>query len=306
MKDLLWPITLTRSISDIHSGGFSALEEKELGFAEGELFETPKELYELVVLHKKNFSRNLNLYKERYLSKKREYEEMQPNVFVHESAQIDSSIIFDTTKGIIVIEKDVVILPFSYLVGPLRLDENAKVSPHSYICGSYIGKVSNVGGEVAHSVIESYSNKIHHGCIADGYIGSWVNIGGGTSSSSLKNTYGNVKVAGKETGENFIGPIIADHVKTAVNTSIYTAKIIGVSAHVYGTVTIDVPGFTNYVSKDNMTTLPLDIAITVAERMQKRRDKTLTEDDKAMLSYAYTETEEERKVHGVKDGKLSF
>ena len=43
MDKNLSPITLTRKISDIHSGGFSMEEEKALGFNAGELFETPKD-----------------------------------------------------------------------------------------------------------------------------------------------------------------------------------------------------------------------------------------------------------------------
>ena len=42
MDKNLWPVTLTRKISDIHAGGFSMEEEKALGFKEGELFKIPK------------------------------------------------------------------------------------------------------------------------------------------------------------------------------------------------------------------------------------------------------------------------
>lgn len=306
MEDKLWPITLTRKISNIHSGGFSMEEEKALGFNEGELFEKPSKLHELVTFHKKNFGRNLNLYKEKYLSKNQEYKEVKPNVFVHQNVQIDEQVIFDSKDGIIVIEENVKVMPFSYLVGPLRICDKSTINPHSYIEGSFIGKECKIGGEVHGMVIEDYSNKQHHGCISDGYIGSWVNLGGGTSSSSLKNTYGKVKVKGEETGEKFIGPIIADHVKTAINTSIYTAKVIGVSSHIYGTVTEDVPSFTNYVSKGNMVTLPLDVSIKIAEKMMARRNVEIGEEDKAMLSYAYTETQNERNERGVKESKLSF
>lgn len=307
MEDKLWPITLTRKISNIHSGGFSMEEEKALGFTEGELFEIPKELYELITLHKKNFKRNLDLYKEKYLKGKSEYKEIKPNVFVHESASIREQVVFNTENGVIVIEENVKVMPFSYLVGPLRVKENSTINPHSYIEGSFIGKFCKIGGEVHGMVIEDYSNKQHHGCISDGYVGSWVNLGGGTSSSSLKNTYGKVKVKGEETGEKFIGPIIADHAKTAINTSIYTAKVIGVSSHIYGTVTEDVPSFTNYVSKGNMVTLPLPVSITIAERMMARRNIKIGEEYKAMLSYAYTETHDERNEAGVKKAtKLVF
>jgi glucose-1-phosphate thymidylyltransferase len=306
MKDKLWPITLTRTISDIHSGGFSINEEKELGFKEGELFEKPTELWEVITFHKKNLGRNLNLYKEKILREDSNYTEKEDGVFIHASAQVHQSTVFDTKDGIIVIEANVQVKPFTYFVGPLRIRESATIAPHAYIGQSVIGKYCKIGGEVFGMVIEDYSNKTHHGCVADGYIGSWVNLGGGTSSSSLKNTYGKVKLGGIETGEDFIGPIIADHVKTAINTSIYTAKIIGVNSHIYGTVTCDVPSFSNYISKDNMTILPLEIAIKIAEKMQARRNTKITEEDKAVLSYSYEQTKDERNECGVKEGKLLF
>lgn len=306
MDKNLWPITLTRNISDIHSGGFSQAEEKVFGFTEGELFETPKALHELITFHKKNLGRNLNLYAEKILKNNPEYKETQKGVYLHKHASICENVVFDTSKGIIVLEKNAQIMPFSYLVGPLRIDEGATVNPYGYISNSYIGKFSKVGGEVNGTVFESYSNKAHHGGMFDAYIGSWVNIGGGTSNSNLKNTYGEVKMNGVETGDSFIGGVIADYVKTAINTSIYTAKVIGVNAHLYGTVTVDVPSFTNYVSKDNIILLPLEVAIKTAERMCSRRNVTLSEEDKKMLSYAYTETESERRERGVKEGKLQF
>jgi len=237
MKDSLWPITLTRKLSEIHSGGFSYDEEGELGFGKGNLFEEPKALHELITLHKKNFAKNLNLYKEKLISQEPDYSEIQSNVFIHKDAHIDSSVVYNTTKGIIVIEKDVIVMPFSYLVGPLRIDEKAKVSPHSYLSGSYIGKVSNVGGEVSNSVIESYSNKAHYGYVGDSYVGSWVNIGGGSSTSNLKNTYGVITMNGIKTEEQFLGSVIADYAKIATNTSIYTGRVIGVSSFFYDKVT---------------------------------------------------------------------
>lgn len=287
MKDKLYPITLTRKISDLHCGGFSMDEEKALGFAEGELFETPSELHELVTFHKKNLGRNLELYKEKYLNNNSNYKEIKTGVFAHINAQIDEQVVFNTKDGIIVIEKNVHVNPFSYLVGPLRIDENVTINPHASITNSYIGKFSKVGGEISNSVIESYSNKSHHGFLGDAYVGSWVNIGGGASFSNVKNTYGNIKMGGVETGEMRMGPIIADYVKVAINVSVYTGKIIGTGAHIYGTVETDVPNFVNYFSKDKMTEIPIEITEKIAERMMARRNKQFLEEDKKVLEYAY-------------------
>jgi UDP-N-acetylglucosamine diphosphorylase/glucosamine-1-phosphate N-acetyltransferase len=283
----LHPITLTRQITDIHSGGFSATEEMALGFTKGDLFTEPIELFELITLHKKNFVNNLNKYKNKILDNNPEYKTIAPNVYAHTSAKIDSSVTYNTGAGIIVIEKEATILPFTYLVGPLRIDEHATISPHSYIGFSYIGKSCKVGGEITNSVFEQYSNKAHAGGMYYAYVGSWVNIGGGTSNSNLKNTYGTIKMACVETGEQFLGCIIADHAKTAINTSIYTGKIIGVGAHIYGTVTNDVPNFVNYYSKDNMTKIPIDVTEKIATRMMERRGVQFTVEDKNLLINLY-------------------
>lgn len=292
-KDIkkLHPITLTREIADIHSGGFSAAEEMALGFTNGELFEAPTELFHLITFHKKNFANNLNKYKNKILENNPDYKTIAPNVYAHTSANIDSSVVYNTGSGIIVIEKDTTVLPFTYLVGPLRIDDNATISPHSYIGFSYIGKSCKVGGEIINSVFEQYSNKAHAGGMYYAYVGSWVNIGGGTSNSNLKNTYGTIKMAGIETGEQFLGCIIADHAKTAINTSIYTGKIIGAGAHIYSTVTNDVPNFVNYYSKDNMTKIPIDVTEKIATRMMERRGVQFTEEDKKLLESIYKNNE---------------
>jgi UDP-N-acetylglucosamine diphosphorylase/glucosamine-1-phosphate N-acetyltransferase len=283
----LYPVTLTRKIADIHCGGFSITEEGALGFAPAELFTEPKELFELITLHKKNFANNLNKYKTKILNSNYEYKALAPDVYAHTHAHVDESVVFNTEKGIIVIEKDVKILPFTYLVGPLRIDENATINPHANIGGSYIGKFCKVGGEIANSVFESFSNKAHAGGMYDAYIGSWVNIGGGTFNSNLKNTYGTIKMGGVETNEQFIGCIIADHAKIAINTSIYTGKIIGVGAHIYSTVTTDVPNFVNYYGKDNTTMIPIEVTEKIATRMMERRGIKFSDVDKNLLINLY-------------------
>lgn len=286
MTEKLWPITLTRDISDIHSGGFSMRDETSLGFKTNELFEKPKELFELVTFHKKNLKGNLEKYKE-VISNNPEYREIKNNVFIHTNTQIDEQVVFDTQNGLIIIEQGVHINPFTYISGPVRIDEGATINPHTSIANSYIGKYCKIGGEVSNSVFESYSNKGHHGYIGDSYIGSWVNIGGGSSTSNLKNTYGKIKLAGIETGEQFLGSIIADYAKIAINVSIYTGKVIGVGSHIYGTVETDVPNFVNYFNKDKATEIPIEITEKITERMMARRNIKLTEEDKKVIKYAY-------------------
>ena len=63
-------------------------------------------------------------------------------------------------------------------------------------------------------------------------------MGAGTSNSDLKNTYGQVSIQHRgqrvDTGMQFFGCVIGDYSKTAINTSIFTGKIVGVSSFLYG------------------------------------------------------------------------
>ncbi len=285
--EALLPVTYTHDISDIHSGGFSVQDEVTLGIEAGTLSVQINTLHELVTLHRINIGKNLEKYKELCIIKSEEYAEVKPGVFVHNTATVDDQVVFNTTNGIIVVEEGVHINPFTYLAGPLRIDKHATINPLTNISGSYIGKFCKVGGEVANSVIEEYSNKGHYGYVGDSFIGSWVNLGGGTSTSNLKNTYGTIKMNGVDTGEQFLGSIICDYVKTAVNTSIYTGKVIGVGSHIYGTVTSDVENCVNYYSKDNITNIPIEVIEKTAKRMMARRGVEYTNDDKEKLELIY-------------------
>ena len=140
---------------------------------------------------------------------------------------------------------------FTYLVGPVHVGARSRIieraSLKEHVC---IGETCKIGGEVEASIIESYTNKQHHGFLGHSWVGSWVNLGAGTSNSDLKNTYGEVRLEYPhrrvETGMQFLGCIIGDYAKSAINTSIFTGKIIGVSSMLYGFVGSNVPSFCNY------------------------------------------------------------
>jgi hypothetical protein len=108
-----------------------------------------------------------------------------------------------------------------------------------------------VAGEVSGVIFQGYSNKAHDGFLGDSWVGEWVNLGAGTTNSNLLNTYGEVIMRAtpesplERTGEQFMGAIIGDHVKTAICTRIMTGSSIGTGAMIATTaaVTGAVPGF---------------------------------------------------------------
>ena len=201
----------------------------------------------------------------------------------------EPNVFFDTENGPIVIGEDCIIRAGAVLRGPLLIGKNCKV-----------------GGEIEHSIFENYSNKQHYGYIGHSYIGSWVNIGGGTSISDLKNTYGVIRMKGEDTGMMKLGAIIGDYSKTAVNTSIFCGKVIGVSSHLYGTVTEDVPSFVSHVAPGKLFELPINLAVKIQRAMAKRRDVEFAMNDEEKMKKLFEESQAERDRAGVKKEKLTF
>jgi hypothetical protein len=94
-----------------------------------------------------------------------------------------------------------------------------------------------VGGEIKNSVFFGCSNKAHDGYIGDSVIGEWCNMGAGTSNSNVKNTATDVFIYTPNGPMNAglkCGMMMGDYSRTAINTSINTGTVIGVSAHVFG------------------------------------------------------------------------
>ena len=217
------------------------------------------------------------------------YESIQDNVYTGENVSIHPSAIFDTSKGPILLEKGVEIKALSVLKGPLFLGQSTTVNEHALLEHSSISHHCKVGGEIKESIMYEYSNKQHYGSLLHSAVGSWVNIGAGATNSDLKNTYGTIRIMynGKkiDTGEILLGSIIGDFSKIAINTSLFTGKIIGVNTHVFGNVLENVDDFLMYykgIGGENMK-CTLESAITTQERMFKRRGIQQKEEDRKLL-----------------------
>lgn len=224
------------------------------------------------------------------------------HVYVGKNCDIASNVVFDTDDGPIVIGDMVRVRPFSYLSGPVKIGDHCLVIDHSSLKhGTVLGNTVKAGGEVESTIIEPYSNKQHHGFLGHSYVGSWVNLGAGTSNSDLKNTYGDIdiEVDGEKirTSCQFLGCIIGDYSKTAINTSIFTGKLIGVASFLYGFVSTNVPSFTNYArSFGQVTEVAVDVAIKTQLRAARRRQVELTEVDHRLLQDLFDLTRAERQL----------
>ncbi|MGB9688473.1 putative sugar nucleotidyl transferase [Thermogutta sp.] len=230
------------------------------------------------------------------------YRQLSDGLFVGDNVVLGDYLSVDSSAGPVVIESGARVGPFCHFQGPVLVGQNAKLIEQASLKDNVaLGHTTKVGGEVEASIVEPYSNKQHHGFLGHSYLGSWVNLGAGTCNSDLKNTYGLVVMEynGKRvpTGMQFMGCIIGDYTKTAVNTGIFTGKVIGVCCMVYGFVTTNVPSFTNYARLfGQMTELPVEVAIAGQQRMFLRRNVIQRPCDIQLIRDMYELTQGERRL----------
>jgi glucose-1-phosphate thymidylyltransferase len=233
-----------------------------------------------------------------------EYREIASGVFAAEGASLGAYTVTDTSQGPIVLDAGATVGPHCVLRGPAYLGRDSRVIEHSAIKDMVsLGHTTKIGGEVEASIIEPYTNKQHHGFLGHSYLGSWINLGAGTCNSDLKNTYGQVKMEyrGQQvaTGMQFLGCIMGDYAKTAINTGIFTGKTIGCCSMVYGFVTTNVPSFVNYARLfGQVTELPPEVMVATQQRMFARRHVQQRPCDVQLLQAMYDLTRHERQLAG--------
>lgn len=208
-------------------------------------------------------------------------------VFIDASADISPYVVFDTTDGPILVQEGAVIHPFSRLVGPLSIGSHSQVMGDRVATSSF-GDWSKVRGEVSNSIVLGYSNKGHEGFLGHSYLGRWVNLGALTTTSNLKNTYGNVQLwtpAGlRDSGQQFLGTMFGDHVKTGIGMMLSTGTVLGAGANIYGSHAPPkaVPPF-SWGDDEPYGDYDLEKFLITAERMMERRNVTLTDKAKSQL-----------------------
>jgi glucose-1-phosphate thymidylyltransferase len=229
-----------------------------------------------------------------------DYRQLSDGLFVKSNESLGQYISIDVAHGPVLLDEDVQIGPFTHLAGPLHIGPHSRIAEHAAIkdCVS-LGHTVKLGGEVEASIIEPYTNKQHHGFLGHSYLGSWINLGAGTCNSDLKNTYGtiNADYGNKKVnaGMQFLGCFMGDYSKTAINTSIFTGKVIGVCSMLYGFVPTNVPSFVNYGRTFGQTSqLPPDVMITTQQRMFARRNVQQRECDKQLIRDMYERSSHER------------
>jgi glucose-1-phosphate thymidylyltransferase len=232
------------------------------------------------------------------------FEEVADGVFLGAGAKLGQYVVTDTSAGPIVLDEGATVGPYCYMSGPSYLGRGSRVLEHAAIKdGVALGHTTKVGGEVECSILEPYTNKQHHGFMGHSYLGSWVNLGAGTCNSDLKNTYGQVHMdyhgRSVPTGMQFLGCIIGDYAKSAINTGIFTGKTVGVCSMLYGFVTTNVPSFVNYARLfGQVTEASVEVMIKAQARMFARRNVEQRPCDIQLLHNMYELTRHERQIAG--------
>ncbi len=213
-------------------------------------------------------------------------------VFIDENVKIGEYTVIDATNGPVIVGKNTEIEPFTFIKGPAFIGEENYIKPHTQIFGgTSIHYKCKIGGEVSNSIFHSFSNKVHHGFIGHSYIGKWVNFGAGTSNSNLKNNYSyiNVILNGKtktKTDMQFLGVIVGDYAKFAINSSINSGTIVGFSANVFSSGELlpkYIPNFAWGLKEKYI----LKKAIEDARKMMARRNINLTPHLENLFKYIY-------------------
>lgn len=141
--------------------------------------------------------------------------------------------ILDATLGPIVVDRDATVRPGAILIGPCYVGPHSTILERATIrLHTAIGPTCKVNGEVGGTIFQALANKAHDGYLGDAFVGEWVNLGAGTTTSNLLNTYAEIitratpSAKHERTGETFLGPVIGDHVKTAISTRLMTGSIL--------------------------------------------------------------------------------
>lgn len=241
-----------------------------------------------------------------------DYHEIADGVFVADGVALAEHVVYETADGPIVIDHDASVGPFSYLHGPVYIGPRARVLEHASVRDFVsLGHTTKIGGEVEAAIIEPYTNKQHHGFIGHSYLGSWVNLGAGTCNSDLKNTYGTVNMdyngTRVPTNMQFVGAIIGDYAKSAINTGFFTGKTVGVCSMAYGFVTTNVPSFVNYARLfGQVTATPVEVMVAAQSRMFVRRSIKQRPCDVQLIHDMYELTRHERELGSVPLEPLSL
>lgn len=159
------------------------------------------------------------------------------NIHLATGVKIWPGAVLDAQNGPIIVGPNTEIRANAVITGPVAIGSHCIIRTGADIReNSSFGPGSRVGGEVAHSLFLGNASKQHIGFLGQTIVGEWANLGAGTTTSNLKNTYGQVRMPlngiEEPTGKQFLGSVIADHAKLGIGTYLSTGSVVGFASHI--------------------------------------------------------------------------
>lgn len=211
-------------------------------------------------------------------------------VFVEKGAMVEHALI-NASTGPVYIGKDAEVMEGALIRGPFAMGEGSCIKMGARVYGATtLGPRCVAGGEIKNSILFGYSNKAHDGYLGDAVIGEWCNLGAGTTNSNLKNNAGEVKIwlpGGEVSAGSKCGVMMGDFSRTAINTSINTGTVIGVSCNVFGNGLTPryIPSFS--WGSEGVQRYRLDKALSDIMGWKKLKNSLLTENEKTVLKVVF-------------------
>lgn len=211
-------------------------------------------------------------------------------VFIEKGAKMEHCII-NASTGPVYIGKNAEIMEGCIIRGPFAMGEGACLKLGTKVYGATtLGPRCVVGGEIKNSVLFGYSNKAHDGYLGDSVVGEWCNLGAGTTNSNLKNNASEVKIW-RPNGELNAGPkcgvLMGDYSRAAINTSINTGTVIGVSCNVFGAglTPKHIPNFS--WGSEGVKRYEFEKALLDIEGWKKLKGQTVSDDERMILKHIF-------------------
>ena len=214
-------------------------------------------------------------------------------IWIGEQVRIEPGAILIAEEGPIYLGRGTTVSAGAILKGPVAVCENSLVKMGARIYGgTTVGPVCKVAGEINKTVFHSYCNKAHEGYIGSSVIGQWCNIGADTNTSNLKNSYTPVEMPDwesgvmEETDQLFIGTVMGDHSKTAINVQLNAGTVCGVSCNIF---TSDfppklIPSF-SWVGTHVIRPYKIEKALVTMRTVMQRRDVQMTEPYEKLMKH---------------------
>jgi UDP-N-acetylglucosamine diphosphorylase/glucosamine-1-phosphate N-acetyltransferase len=212
-------------------------------------------------------------------------------VWIGEGVVLKPGVVVDASHGSVIIDENAEIMSHAVILGPCYIGKKSLIKVGAKIYGgNSIGPVCKVGGELEGTIIQAYSNKQHDGFLGHAYLGEWVNLGAGTNNSDLKNNYKPVSFFSYElsqkqdSGYQFLGSMIGDHVKTGINSTLNTGVVIGAGCNLWGCGLISdhIPSF-SWGEAGHLKPYNYEAFIQTAMVVKQRRDLQLTKTEIDLL-----------------------